>query len=395
MTLPAHGRDRQAANDPGTPHRKVAPPATTPETGIRRERTPSLADVAARAGVSVSLVSRVLRGDTSIRIREETRRRVHAVAEELGYVPHQLARNLRTSKAGAIGLVVHDVTNPIYAEIIRGAQKAVNRRGSVLLLIDAEAVTDEATLLQIAAGGRVDGLLWQMAGHAELNSRVKVAARHVPVVLVNSRPEAGLPGVYLDDDRAARVAVRHLLDLCHERIGFIGGLRGSDVSERRRAAYRASLTEAGIQRCASWEVDGGWDATSGHDAAARLLKANRSQVTAVLVTNALVATGVVTAAYEMGLRVPEDLSVVAIHDLWFAARLTPPLTVVRLPLMDMGERAVELLHDVAFATGHAAAAASTGSSPRPDGPPDVAIVAPAPHLVTRGSTAPPPALPAR
>lgn len=338
----------------------------------RRPRAPGLAEVAARARVSASLVSRVVRGDDTIRVRDETRRRVLAAAEEIGYVPHLLARNLRTSRAGAVGLVMHDVSNPIYGEIVRGAQKAVNRAGSVLLLVDAETVTDQAALLQIAGGGRVDGLLWQMAGHAELDSQVRIAARHVPVVLVNSRPDGGVSGVYLDDDRAVRMAMEHLFELGHERIGFVAGARGSDISERRRSAYRGSLAEAGLTRRAAWEVEGGWDSESGHRATARLLR-SRSAVTAVVVTNVLVATGAVTAAYEAGFRVPDDLSVVAVHDLWFAERLTPPLTVVRLPLRQMGERAVDLLLEEG----------------QTDVPRDVAITAPTPELIQRSSTAPP------
>ena len=347
---------------------------TVDNAKVRRPRPPGLADVAARAGVSASLVSRVVRGDETIRVRDETRARVLAAAEELGYVPHLLARNLRTSRAGALGLVVHDVSNPIYAEIIRGAQRAVGRAESVLLLVDAEAITDQAALVKIAGGGRVDGLLWQMAGQAELDSWVMAAARYVPVVLVNSRAEGDLPGVHLDDAGAVHLAMRHLLDLGHERIGFVAGARGLDVAERRRTAYRECLDTAGIRRRAGWEVDGGWDPGSGHDATTRLLAASPT-VTAVLVTNALVATGAVTAAYEAGLGVPDDLSVVAIHDLWFAERLTPPLTVVRLPLQEMGERAVDLL-------------LTEDGSGRPA---DVTITAPCAELVERASTAPPPA----
>jgi LacI family transcriptional regulator len=335
-------------------------------------RPPGLSDVAARAGVSPSLVSRILSDDGNLRVRDETRQRVLATAAEMRYVPHHLARNLRASRAGALGLVVNDVTNPIYGEIIRGAQRALSSAGSVLLLVDAEAVTDEAALMQIAGGGRVDGLLWQMAGHAELDSKVRVAARYVPVVLVNSRAESDISGVHLDDESATRLALRHLLDLGHERIGFVAGLRASDVSERRREAYRATLAEAGIKPRANWVYEGGWDPQSGHRATAAILRA-RPTVTALLVTNAIVATGVVTAVNEAGLRVPEDVSLVALHDLWFVERLTPPLTVVRLPLLEMGQRAAELLL----------------SRPQHDDPQNVALTEPAPELVVRGSTMPP------
>lgn len=344
----------------------------TSSDGPRRPGGPSLTDVAKSAGVSPSLVSRVLRGDERIRVRAETRSRIMAAADELGYVPHLLARNLRVSRAGALGLVVHDVSNPIYGEIIRGAQRVLSKAGSVLLLVDADAVSDEKSLLQFAGSGRVDGLLWQMAGDAEFGSRVKAAARYVPVVLVNSRSVDELCGVYLDDEAAIEVAMNHLVDLGHRRIGFVGGNPGSDVSERRRVAYQRGLDAAGIAPAAGRSVAGGWDPASGHRAATRLLR-QQPELTAIVVTNALVATGVVSAIDAAGLTVPQDVSVVAIHDLWFAERLSPPLTVVRLPLTRMGERAAEIL------LGDAAQ--------RPTG--DVAITEPAPELVVRGSTAAP------
>lgn len=366
------GPGSQRGSEPDESGSVASGSAATGRRRHTRRHAVGLADVAERAGVSPSLVSRILSGAEKLRVREDTRQRVLAAADELRYVPHHLARNLRASRAGALGYVVHDVSNPIYAQIIRGAQKAMNAAGSVLLLVDAETVTDENALQQLAGGGRVDGLLWQMAAGTEFDSLVRVAARYVPVVLVNSRGESDISGVHLDDAAAASLAIGHLLELGHERIGFVGGLAGSDVSDRRRAAYRSTLMDAGIRPRPGWAVAGGWDPESGHQATTELLSA-RSAVTAVLVANAVVATGAVNAAAEAGLRVPEDLSIVAVHDLWFAERLTPPLTVVRLPLAEMGKRAVELL-----LSDQAGDAAVTEE-----------IIEPAPELVVRGSTAPP------
>jgi LacI family transcriptional regulator len=352
-----------------------------------RRRPPVLADVAARVGVSASLVSRVLRGDDRIHVREDTRQRILAAAKEIGYVPHVQARNLQASKAGAIGLVVHDVGNPIYAPIIRGVQETVSAHGSVLMLVDATAVTDEAALLQLSASGRVDGLLWQAAGQPELATQVEVAAGHVPVVLVNSRPLAELcssgprglrphgptpllPAVRLDEESAMRLAIQHLAELGHTRIGFVAGAAGSDVSERRRAAYRKTMGGLGISAPRRWEATSGWTPGNGQQATEALL-GSCPELTAVVVTNALVATGVVSALAAAGRRCPDDISVVAIHDLWFAERLTPPLTVVRLPLQEMGSRAAELL-------------LSGGDTPA-----DTLITEPAPELVVRGSTGAP------
>ncbi|WP_020576545.1 LacI family DNA-binding transcriptional regulator [Actinopolymorpha alba] len=285
------------------------------------------------------------------------------------HAPPPRPSSLRATTMGVVGLVVHDVSSPIYADIIQGAQLATSQAGSVLMLVDADTLTDEAALRRLAADGRVDGLLWQVASHAGFDNRVTLAARHVPVVLTNSRPRDGLPGVYLDDEAAVDLAVNHLVELGHERIGFVAGAPGSDVSERRATAYRHALSEAGIRPRPGWEISCGWDPAGGAVAARELLRGFPS-ITAVLVTNALVAAGVVTGLGEAGRQVPDDISVVALHSLWFSGHLTPPLTVVRLPLAKLGREAAQLLLD----------------ERRPTRDTDLLIKDPMPELLVRGST---------
>jgi DNA-binding LacI/PurR family transcriptional regulator len=316
------------------------------------------------------LVSRILRNDQTVRARPETRERVVKAAKELSYVPHLLARNLRISRAGALGLVMHDPSNPVHGEIISGAQEAVSEAGSVLLLANVASMNNEAAVRQLAATGRIDGLLWQITGRHRLDSLVSVAAEHVPVVLLNSRGRESMRGVYLQDELAGRMATEHLLELGHRRIGFVSGVRGADMSERRRAGYRAAVRAAGVSRDRRWEIDGGWDPQSGQEAMTTLIKAG-PDLTAVVVTNSVVAIGVLSALHEAGRRVPEDVSVIAVHDLWFAEHLWPSLSVVRLPLRRMGEEAARLL--------------LSGSDADDGG--DVAVPEP-PELVRRGSTAP-------
>lgn len=334
-------------------------------------RSPGLVDVAARAGVSTSLASRILTGDTAVRAREETRDRVRVAAAEIGYVPHAVARSLRRARAGALGLVVHGLGNPIFAEVVAGAQQRVVEAGDVLLVADADSLTDDVAVRQLAAGGRVDGLLWQPATSGGIDDRAALAARWVPVVLLNSRGAHGLPGVHLDDASAARLAVEHLVALGHHRIGLIGGPADADNSVRRGEGYRQAMRSAGLPAPTRWTVWGGWSPAEGQVAGHILLR-RQPELTALVAANVVVASGVLSAAAELNVSVPHQVSLVALHDLWFAERLSPPLTVVEMPLRRMGWAAADLL---------LTAAASTGDSHLVADPP--------PRLIVRGSTAAP------
>jgi len=335
-------------------------------------RPPGLSTVAGHAGVSVSLVSRVLTGDKTLRVSPATRERVLAAARELKYVPHGAARALRLAKAGALGLVVHDVSNPIHAEVIRGAQAAAAASGQVLLLAEApDLAANPAAFDRLLGDGRIDGLLWQGSGHDFDDELAARAAERMPTLLVNSRPRGGVPAIRLADEDAAGVAVDHLVGLGHRRIGYIGGRPGADLSERRLAGWTRALGRHGIAVRREWIAEREWDAAAGHAAMNQLL-AEPDRPTAVFVANVVVCVGVLAALYEAGVRVPQDLSVVAVHDAWFVAHGAPPLTTVRLPLAAMGKRAVELVldNDRESADEHV-------------------LTQPAPQLVVRRSTATP------
>lgn len=344
---------------------------------MKGRRAPGLSTVAEQAGVSVSLVSRILNGDPTLRVRDDTRQRVMRVAEELKYVPHVSARALRLAKAGAIGLVVQDVSNPIHAEIIHGAQIATADHGQVLLLADSPEFAANAQAFELLiAEGRIDGLLWHSTGldfEDELTSR---AAGHLPTMLVNNRPRAGVPGIRLADEEAAAVAVEHLIGLGHRDIGFVGGRESTDISVRRQAGFTEAMRRHGLPVRPEWIVARNWNAAAGYAAMAALL-AGSPQPTAVFVANVVVCVGALAAARESGLDVPGDLSVIAVHDAWFGAHSAPPLTTVRLPLRELGRRAVELV-----------------LSDDLDGPEGGHLITdPPPELVVRGSTARPPARP--
>ncbi|GAA1550569.1 LacI family DNA-binding transcriptional regulator [Kribbella sancticallisti] len=301
----------------------------------------TISDVAARAGVDKAIVSRVV-NDKAVSIRPETRERVLLAIRELGYRRNMAARSLRTASTGAVGLFIPDFANPVYAEIITGAETAALARGYVLMVgSSAGAGHRTKDYLEALGEGRVDGLLLA-GGPISPAEQQTLDAQGVPWLLVNRRGRSTTRHVVLDDDRAAQVAVGHLLDLGHRRIAHVAGPAGADTARRRREGYRKALRAAGIEPEASLVAAADYTPAGGFEAASALLASGRPP-TALFVANVASAIGVLTAVRERGLSVPDDISVVAVHDLPLAEHLVPALTTVRMPLRSLGARATELL----------------------------------------------------
>lgn len=291
--------------------------------------------------MSPGVVSRVFNGDANLRIREGTRARVLAAAEELAYTPNHAARALRRARVGVLGLAVHEVSNPIYSEIIAGVQPAATAAGYTLMLADADALAEDDASFRTLIGSKViDGLLLQRAGNNADAMVAKITSGRLPTVLLNDRTRGALASVALDDEAASRMATEYLIGLGHSRIGHLSVDGPRSRSERRARGWRSALQAAGID----YEVRcyGGHTIEAGLEGMRQLL-AMDERPTAVFAGNALSAVGAATAAREAGLTIPGDMSLIGFHDLPFAAHLTPPLTTVRLPLRAMGARAVELL----------------------------------------------------
>jgi DNA-binding LacI/PurR family transcriptional regulator len=336
----------------------------------------SITDVARQAGVTPAVVSRVLNGDPTLQVRETTRDRVLAAARELDYTPSHAARALRHSRSNAIGLAVHDLANPVYGEIILGAQRAATDAGFVLLLADIDGLVGEDDRFRRALhGGAIDGFLLQRAGTPSDRRVAQAASARIPTVLLNDRSST-FGAVSMDDVAGARVATQHLVELGHTRLAH-RRLGGTARSGARVRGWREVLTRAGETPNPDWIVDGGHTVESGQAGMRELLAAfgsTRSRPTAVVVANVLAAIGAMTAIREAGLTVPDDLSVIAFHDVVYAAHLTPALTTVAMPLRQLGAAAVTLLLE-----------RLQGGPPR-----QVVVRDPMPRLVVRASTAAPP-----
>lgn len=297
----------------------------------------TLVDVARAAEVDVSLVSRILRGQ-QVKVRDETRTRILDQAQRLGYRPHAIARSLKTAKAGAFGLVIPTFDNPVFAQIIMGAEAAAAQLNCVMMTTSGEGWSRN-NWLEALDGGRVDGLL--IAGGPTLEP----ANLRVPYLLVNRAVPGIDRSVVLDDEKASRMAVDHLVELGHRRIVFVGGPAGADTANRRLAGFESARIRAGLESLGD-PVSGNYTVVGGKLAMQRIL-ASGMTFTGVVAANLPSAVGALQAVQEAGLHVPERVSIVAIHDAEIAEMVRPRLTTIQMPLTQLGARGIELLSTIA------------------------------------------------
>jgi LacI family transcriptional regulator len=303
-----------------------------------------LADVARMAGVHPGTASRALNPATRDQVSRETTRRVARVAQELGYTPNPLARGLRTARSSIVGMVVPDVTNPLFPPIVRGAEQVLSEAGYTLVLTDTDndAATERRQIEQLRARG-MDGFLVATA-RWEDPILDDLATFGIPAVLVNRRSgNLRLPYVGGDERTGIQLAVDHLVALGHRRIAYLAGPQDTSTGRERSAAYSQAMKGHGlptsrhhIRACSAYSE------AAGTEAARRLLASGRD-FTAILAGNDLIALGVLSVLAEAGIRCPEQMSVIGFNDLPMVDKLTPPLTTVRLPLAEIGALSARIL----------------------------------------------------
>lgn len=299
----------------------------------------SIYDIAKAAGVSAATVSRALRN--SPRVSEESRRRIQEVAAQLGYRPNLLARNLRQRTSSMLGVVVDDVSDEFAGQIIKGAEDEAKAQGYHLIVWsahkDAEA---ERVAVQTFNDLQLDGVIM---ADTWLHSTAELPALNAPAVFVNRR-HAGEQAHYVgpDDEYGAYIATEHLLDLGHRRIAYISGPLEWRASPERLKGFQKALRDRGVLFDPDLVAYGDWRVTSGEEHAMKFLTLPE-RPTAVFAANDYMALGVMDAARKLGLRIPEDLSVIGYDDRAFARFTRPRLTTVSLPLYDMGVQAARRL----------------------------------------------------
>jgi LacI family transcriptional regulator len=314
------------------------PQPDAPPRGVAR-----LADVAERAGVGTSIASRILNQDPTVAVRPETRARVLRAAKDLNYSPNAAARSLKLQRTTTIGLVIPNLAYPVNSEIIHGAERAASDAGYVLLIADAdEFLQSGEAYRRLLLERRVDGLLLASATTSE-PFLLELVRTDLPLVLVNRRTGSEVPTITVDDTLGMRLGVRHLLDLGHRAIGYVSGPADADTAQRRLEGYRSELSDAGVACWSERVVESSFDEASGFTACTALLDRWGDPPTAVAVWSLAAAIGLMAGLAARGLRVPQDVSVVAFHDAPIAAYLQPALTTVRMPLGEMASLGVAAL----------------------------------------------------
>lgn len=301
----------------------------------------SIKDIARLAGVSHSTVSRALHN--SPLIPAETAGRIRKIADEQGYMPSAVARSLVTSKTEAIGVVVTSIADPFNGEVVAGIEELANEHGYTVILATSQAsAAREVAVVRSFQARRVDGVLVASsrvgALHTPLLSELKI-----PIVLLNNQhPSAYVHSVRFDNVSGAHRAARHLIELGHHRIAYLGDKFGLHSDAERYEGFCNMMAEAGMVVDGQIVVHGDGKPEAAA-AAARQLLALREPPTAILCYNDMSALGVLRQAAMEGIAVPEELSVTGFDDIFFADYLQPPLTTVRQPMRELGRRAMELL----------------------------------------------------
>lgn len=305
-----------------------------------------LKQLAETTGLSVSTISRVLNGKAAAaRISEATRERVLRAAADRGVVINALARGLRLRSTQTLGLLIPDISNPFFSALARQVERASRARGYSVLLGDSEEDAGvEADNLRLMQSRRVDGLIVAPVG-GETSHLSDTLTTGLPLVLVDRVPP-GLkaPGVAADNSAGAALAVEHLAAAGHRDIGCVQGLAASSTNAARVSGFREAMKNRDLPVPATRLVGRDYTLESARQEAHRLLSRS-PRPSAVVALGNLIALGVLHAARDLGLRVPDNLSLVSFDDQPWAEWISPPLTTVAQPVEELGTRAMELFFD--------------------------------------------------
>lgn len=304
----------------------------------------TIADVARLAGVHQGTVSRALNRKTEDQVNSETARRVRNAAKQLGYIPNTIARGLRTSSSMTIGVVIPDLTNPIFPPIVRGIDSYLTPRGysAVVVNTDGSDATEKLRFESLVQR-QVDGFIFA-TGHSGHSTAGDAYDRGIKAVMVN-RDSRGVPfpAVVGDDAQGIRLCVDHLSSLGHHDLVHLSGPEGFSTSQVRTDAFVSACAERGI--AAHVAATSAYSVEAGQAAMDEILDRSEFPFTAVVAGNDLLALGVYHSLRMRGLRCPEDVSVVGFNDMPFAGDFQPAMTTVRTPYFEMGAEAARLLLD--------------------------------------------------
>lgn len=337
------------------------------------KRSVNIKDVAAKANVHPSTVSRVLNPETRSMVSKAVADRVRRIADEMGYAKSTLAYGLRTGRTHTVGVLIPDLTNPMFPPIIRRIERTLAEQGYIAILADSDNnQKNENALVESLKSRSVDGLI--LATAHRLDSVVSnCVEEHIPLVLVNRTIDAhSVTAVINDDEYGIELAISHLVGLGHKSIAYIGGPQDTTTGHDRYLAFKKLWRSGKFESHADLILNcKAFTEPEGHRGFLSILEKGR-KFTAAVAANDLLALGCYDALQEVGLDCPADISVTGFNDMPFVDRLAPPLTSLHIPHEEIGAQAAKLLLE---------------RIRNPDSP--VRTVNLLPKLMVRGSTAAP------
>ena len=347
---------------------------------MRLDQPVTLKDVAALAGVHPATASRALNPATSPLVNGETARRIRAAADSLGYRPNAVARSLRTRRSDTVGVLIPDLTNPLFPPIVRGIEDRLAADGYIALIGNTDSDDErERLVFERMRARHVDGIVTATA-HLDSPLLAEAVQDGLPVVMMNRTAGGyGFPCVSADNERGIAMAVEHLVALGHRRIGHIAGPQATSTGLSRYRGFTGALAAHGIEADPRLVAYAHAYSLEEGDRCGRELLGADLRCTAIAAANDMLAVGCYTAIEASGLTCPGEISVVGFNDMPFIDRLKPPLTTVSFPHYQVGIEAGRLILEQI-------AAAANGGGYGNSEPDDLRLP---PELVVRGSTSAP------
>jgi len=305
-------------------------------------------DIARLANVSVATVSRVI--NHTAPVKDSTREKIEKIIQEHQFEPNAMARSLLKKETGIIGIIVPDLTNPFYTEVLSGAEQEALTTGHTFLLTNSIGdYSKESKYLSIMREKRVDGMIF-LGGRINLKSPDPLLdqeliqhASMIPTVLVNGTVKGNvLTRVATDEHAGACMAVQHLIDIGHKKIGFIGGIESISATIVKLKAYKKTLQDAGLPVREDWILTHSFSIESGSEAMQRLLQLEEKP-TAIVCVNDFVAIGAIKTAVDHSIRIPEQMSIVGFDDIPLAHHFIPEITTVSQEANELGRTAIRVL----------------------------------------------------
>jgi LacI family transcriptional regulator len=301
--------------------------------------------IAERARVSIGTVSNVISGNRPV--SAPLAQRVRDAIRELDYHPNHIARSLKVKQTNMLGMIIPDITNPFFPEVMRGAEDASRERKYLLVTANTDEHAErERNVISVLRSHRVDGLLIAIApGRGAMAHIENAAEAGTPVVFLDRAPRgAKLDSVTIDNLKGAQDCVRHLIRSGHRDIAVITGSLALEIGRKRLEGYEAALKEAGMKIRRSLILEGNFREDSGYRLAKEIL-IRQHPPSALFVSNGMMALGALQALDEIGMQCPRDVAVATFDDLPFARAFRPRLTCVAQPAYDLGFKGATLLID--------------------------------------------------